>query len=122
MLAGLVLPALLACVTARPSADSSLQQVLARSTPDGLEVTNQTTRPVFYTAMEEGVATVAAVTPCIARDCASVEPGDRAVVPWSRVAQHHPARNDYMLYWCHEVRDSLGAVPRDSVHSLLVPR
>jgi ABC-type sugar transport system substrate-binding protein len=121
MLAALALPALLACASAPSAADSSLRQVVARSTPDGIEVTNQTTRPVFYTAIEEGVATFAAVTPCIGRGCDSVDAGEQVVVPWSKVA-HAAARNDFMLYWCHEVRDSLGIVPRDSVHSLLVPR
>lgn len=91
-----VLTVALACSNATAPSGT----VTAVSTLAGIRATNETNRPVFYTAVEREASALYDFFPCTdASRCDNIAPGASATLPWSRVASFDPAKHEYLFYW-----------------------
>jgi hypothetical protein len=123
-----LLTALAACAGPPPTpVDTSSVEILgdeleARATADGLELTNRDDAPVYYRARDPLTLALSDRIPCLEPlDCPSVPAGERVTVPFEEVVVGYRPETDLVLvHWWHFVQRGDGSAVADEVRTIEV--
>lgn len=123
-----LLIALVACAGPPPTpADPSSVEILgdeldARATSDGLELTNSGDAPVYYRARDPLTLALSDRIPCAEPvDCPRVPAGDRITVPFEDAVVGYRAETKLVLvHWWHFVQRGDGSAVADEVRTIEV--
>jgi hypothetical protein len=90
---------------------------------DGLTLSNQTERVVYFTAFESDLATLIDWIPCTGgAGCKSLVQGERRVVAWSTVAGYDSAKPRYLVYWWNADVGPDGSTRAANIQTVVVNR
>jgi hypothetical protein len=123
-----LLIALAACADPPPTPADPLSveivgdELEARATPDGLELTNRGDAPVYYRARDPLTLALSDRIPCAEPlNCPRVPPGDRVTVPFEEaVVGYRPETKLVLVHWWHFVQRGDGPAVADEVRTLEV--
>jgi hypothetical protein len=123
-----LLAALTACAGPPPTpADPSSVEIVgdeleARATADGLELTNHDDAPVYYRARDPLTLALSDRIPCLEpHDCPSVPAGGRITVPFEEaVVGYRPGTDLVLVHWWHFVQRGDGSAVADEVRTIEV--
>ncbi len=109
-----------------PADPSAVEQVgeelQARTTADGLELTNNGDAPVYYRARDPQSLALSDQIPCAdPANCASVAARSRVTVPFEEsVVGYRPDTELALVHWWHFVQRGDGSVAADEVRTVEV--
>ena len=66
---------------------------------DGLMVSNQTERQVWYFAVNRETLALLDWAPCVMDVCPSLRAGESRLIPWKDVVAYDPAAKEYSFMW-----------------------
>lgn len=90
---------------------------------NGLTLTNQTERPVYFVAFEAELATVIDWVPCTGgAGCTPLVQGERRVVAWSAIPGYAPAKTRYLVYWWNAEVGPDGRTRATNIQTVAVSR
>ncbi|MES2180428.1 MAG: hypothetical protein V4550_21430 [Gemmatimonadota bacterium] len=94
----------------------------ATASTEGIVLSNQTDRLVFFTALEREFSTLVDLNFCVdVAKCDPLVPGERRTVPWARVMGYASDRREYVVYWWYG--EPSGGAPRaNGANSVIVKR
>jgi hypothetical protein len=94
----------------------------ARVTPDGLELVNHGSAPVYYRARDPETLALSAPVPCLEpTDCPSVAAGATVTVPFEEaIVGYRPDTEHALVHWWHFVQQPDGSAAADEVRTLEV--
>jgi hypothetical protein len=93
-----LVPFLAALACSSPTGSNGV--VTARATTLGIDATNHTRRPIFYTAVERNHLALYDYVPCTDETrCETIAPGASRIVPWSQVVFYSPGVKEYVFLW-----------------------
>lgn len=127
-LAAPLLAALAGCAGPPPTpVDTSSVEILgdeleARATADGLELTNRDDAPVYYRARDPQALALSDGIPCLEPlDCPSVPAGASVTVPFDEaVVGYRPGTELVLVHWWHFVQRGDGTAVADEVRTIEV--
>ena len=123
-----LLVALAACAGPPPTpADPSSVEIVgddlaARATPDGLELTNSGDAPVYYRARDPLTLALSDRIPCLEPlHCPRVPAGGRVTVPFEvAIVGYRPETDLVLVHWWHFVQRGDGSAVPDEVRTIEV--
>jgi hypothetical protein len=94
----------------------------ARATADGLELTNRSGAPVYYRARDPLSLALSGPIPCLEPlDCPSVPAGGSVTVPFEEaIVGYRPDTEQALVHWWHFVQQPDGSAAADEVRTIEV--
>jgi len=119
MKAYLVVGALLATLSCDSPADVIGGQLVVAVTPPVVRLTNQTPAPVYFFAIERGLAIRALWAPCTDPSrCAAIAPRGSSDVPFSQIAGYETGAQTAIVFWWHLIPGSETGFRPDSIRAV----
>jgi len=95
--------------------------VAVRATPPVLQLTNNTTAPVYAFVIERRAAAYTDWAPCTdAAACPGIVSGATVAVPYGKIVGYTPAAREAIVYWWHLMPDGGSGFRPDSLRAVVV--
>jgi len=92
-----------------------------QAVPPVLQLTNQSSAPIYSFAVERGAAAAINWAPCTdpAR-CAGLSPGATTALPYTQISFYTPAAHEAIVYWWHLIPATGTGFRPDSIRAVVV--